>query len=50
MGRYIAREGAGGAAQGQVMRDGENRGVTPLDPARELERWQSAGDPRMCGN
>ena len=46
-GRYIARESASGAAQGQIAREGANRGSMPLDPARELERWQSEGDPRM---
>jgi hypothetical protein len=51
-GRYIARESAGGAALGQVMcakagpesPDGRDR---PVLPAKELERWQSEGDPRL---
>lgn len=46
-GRYIGRESAGGATLGQVMNDwveGENRSA---DPAKELERWQSEGDPRL---
>jgi type IV secretory pathway VirD2 relaxase len=51
-GRYIARESAGGAALGQAMSakggiespDGRDQ---PVLPARELERWQSEGDPRL---
>ncbi len=51
-GRYIARESAGGAALGQVMSakagiespDGRDQ---PVLPAKELERWQSEGDPRL---
>ena len=46
-GRYIARESAGGAALGQVMGDGAGRRSAPVEPARELERWQSEGDPRL---
>jgi type IV secretory pathway VirD2 relaxase len=51
-GRYIARESAGGAALGQVMctkagiesPDGRDQ---PVLPAKELERWQNAGDQRF---
>ena len=51
-GRYIARESAGGTALSQVMSakagiespDGRDQ---PVLPAKELERWQSAGDPRL---
>jgi type IV secretory pathway VirD2 relaxase len=46
-GRYIARERAGGATQGHVMSGGVDRGNGPAEPARELARWQSEGDPRM---
>ena len=46
-GRYIARESAGGTAQGQVMADGASRESAPVEPAAELERWQREGDPRM---
>ncbi|MGC4052856.1 MAG: hypothetical protein QM757_26310 [Paludibaculum sp.] len=46
-GRYIARESAGGAALGRVPIDRENAQNRPLDPARELERWQHEGDPRL---
>ena len=46
-GRYIARESAGGA----VFRSGTNGigegGDLAVDPAKELERWQSEGDPRL---
>jgi type IV secretory pathway VirD2 relaxase len=46
-GRYIARESAGGAA----FRSGTN-GIKEgadlaVDPAKELERWQSEGDSRL---
>ena len=46
-GRYIARESASGATPGRVMSVGVDRGSGPVDPARELERWQSEGDPRL---
>lgn len=46
-GRYIARESAGGAALGRGPIDRENAENRPLDPARELERWQHEGDPRL---
>jgi hypothetical protein len=46
-GRYIARESAGGA----VFHSGTNGiregGDLAVDPAKELERWQSEGDPRL---
>ncbi len=46
-GRYIARESAGGA----LFRSGTNGiregGDLAVDPAKELERWQSEGDPRL---
>jgi len=44
-GRYIARESAGGTAQGQVMADGASRESAPVEPAAELERWQREGEP-----
>jgi len=51
-GRYIARQSAGGVAPRQVMSseaqvespDGPSE---PVLPAKELERWQSEGDPRL---
>ena len=46
-GRYIARESAGGAAQPQVMSHRASGGGAPVEPARELERWQREGDPRL---
>ena len=45
-GRYIARESAGGV----VFHSGTNgisEGDLAVDPAKELERWQSEGDPRL---
>lgn len=46
-GRYIARESAGGA----VFHSGTNGiregGDPAIDPAKELERWQSEADPRL---
>jgi hypothetical protein len=46
-GRYIARESAGGV----VFHSGTNgireRGHPAIDPAKELERWQSEADPRL---
>ena len=51
-GRYIARESAGGAALGQVTRtlagpESQERSEQPVSSAKELERWQSEGDPRF---
>jgi type IV secretory pathway VirD2 relaxase len=46
-GRYIARESAGGAVLGQVLSPGTDERLRPLEPAKELERWQSEGDPRL---
>lgn len=46
-GRYIARESAGGAV---LYRGASDRGDSrnrPLDPAKELERWQQEGDRRL---
>lgn len=46
-GRYIARESGGGAvlfrAADQALAGADRR----VDPASELERWQSEGDPRL---
>lgn len=46
-GRYIARESGGGAVLfrtvDEVMAGTDGR----VDPASELERWQSEGDPRL---
>jgi type IV secretory pathway VirD2 relaxase len=46
-GRYIARESGGGAvlfrAVDEVLAGSDGR----VDPASELERWQSEGDPRL---
>jgi type IV secretory pathway VirD2 relaxase len=51
-GRYIARESAGGDALAQVTRtevepESQERSERPVSPAKELERWQSEGDPRL---
>ena len=47
-GRYIARESAGGAALGRRHEPTERaEGSVPVEPAKELERWQSEGDPRL---
>lgn len=46
-GRYIARESANGGTVGNLMSRGTAEGTVPLEPAMELERWQSEGDPRL---
>ncbi|MCU1262621.1 MAG: Type secretory pathway VirD2 pilin (relaxase)-like protein [Bryobacterales bacterium] len=46
-GRYISRESANGGTLGQVMSTGTAERTVPLEPAKELERWQSEGDPRL---
>jgi hypothetical protein len=46
-GRYIARESAGGATQVQVIRNGMSGEMAPVEPAAELERWQSESDLRL---
>lgn len=46
-GRYIARESSGGAVLSQAVDEKLDGAHQPIDPARELERWQSEGDPRL---
>ena len=46
-GRYIARESAGGRVLGPLMTSGVDTRDLPLEPAKELARWQSEGDPRL---
>ena len=46
-GRYIARESAGGAAFCSGRNGIREGGGLAVDPAKELERWQSEGDPRL---
>ena len=47
-GRYIARESAGGTVLGPLMTsDVDGRRDLPVEPAKELARWQSEGDPRL---
>jgi type IV secretory pathway VirD2 relaxase len=46
-GRYIARESAGGAAFRSGTDGIKEGGDLAVDPAKELERWQSEGDPRL---
>lgn len=46
-GRYMARESGAGAVFGQLAEDGRDEANQLLEPARELERWQSEGDPRL---
>jgi type IV secretory pathway VirD2 relaxase len=46
-GRYIARESGGGAVLFQAVDEGLEGASQSPDPARELERWQTAGDPRL---
>ncbi|MGJ5814869.1 DUF3363 domain-containing protein [Paludibaculum fermentans] len=46
-GRYIARESAGRAVLNRGASNLDDNGNRPLDPAKELERWQHEGDPRL---
>jgi type I restriction enzyme R subunit len=46
-GRYIAREGAGGTVLNPGAGNLDESGKRPPDPAKELERWQHEGDPRL---
>jgi type IV secretory pathway VirD2 relaxase len=46
-GRYIARESAGGAVFRSAPPGTRDEDNLPADPAKELERWQSEGDPRL---
>jgi hypothetical protein len=46
-GRYLARESAGGTVLGPLMTPGVDTRDLPLDPAKELARWQTEGDPRL---
>lgn len=46
-GRYIARESGGGAVFSRSVNDRPDESRQPMDPARELEQWQSEGDPRL---
>ena len=46
-GRYIARESAGATVLGPVMTSGVDTWDLPLEPAKELARWQTEGDPRL---
>jgi type IV secretory pathway VirD2 relaxase len=46
-GRYIARESGGGAVLSRSLNEKPNEAHQPRDPARELEQWQSEGDPRL---
>ena len=46
-GRYIARESAGGSVLSQLGNDVHGEVSRPAEPAKELERWQSEGDPRL---
>ena len=46
-GRYIARESAGGTVLGPLMTSGVDTRDLPLEPAKELARWQTEGDPRL---
>lgn len=46
-GRYIARESSGGAVLSSFVEEALEGARRPMDPARELERWQSEGDPRL---
>ena len=46
-GRYIARESAGGTVLGQLLTSGVDTKDLPLEPAKELARWQAEGDPRL---
>jgi hypothetical protein len=46
-GRYIARESAGGTVLGPVTTSGADTRELPFEPAKELSRWQTEGDPRL---
>lgn len=46
-GRYIARESAGGTVLGPLITSGVDTRDLPLEPAKELARWQTEGDPRL---
>jgi len=46
-GRYIARESAGGTVLGSLTTSGVDARDLPLEPAKELARWQTEGDPRL---
>ena len=43
-GRYLARESA---TEGKAVESGFNRELDSANVVRELERWQSSGDPRL---
>jgi len=43
-GRYLARESA---TEGKAVEAGFNRDLDGVNIVRELERWQSSGDPRL---
>jgi type IV secretory pathway VirD2 relaxase len=45
--RYIARESAGGSVLSQVAVVAGGDVDQPVEPGKELERWQSEGDPRL---
>lgn len=46
-GRYIARESSGGAVLSRLVDETLDGTRQTMDPAKELERWQSEGDPRL---
>jgi hypothetical protein len=46
-GRYIARESAGSTVLGPLMTSGVDVKDLPVEPANELARWQTEGDPRL---
>ncbi len=46
-GRYIARESSGGAVLSRLVDEALDGARQPMEPAGELERWQSEGDPRL---
>jgi hypothetical protein len=46
-GRYIARESAGGTVLGSLNTSGVDTRDLPLEPSKELARWQAEGDPRL---
>jgi type IV secretory pathway VirD2 relaxase len=46
-GRYIARESTGGSVLSQLGNNVHGEVSRPAEPAKELERWQSEGDPRL---
>ena len=46
-GRYIARESSGGTVLVRLLTSGVDTTDLPLEPAKELTRWQTEGDPRL---